>query len=696
MKAKYNFLICLFSLSCASIQANTNIFLIENNQLDKKEQRAFKNSRKFTQTEFNMFIEYLASEIEKKDNFVEKNINKSEVKNEISSEKIRNIDVISDKQRRVDNKFIAEGNVLIRTSNSIFRADQINYDLERKLLYAFGNITFRIDKQYIQASELEYDLINKKGFFTNVYGILDFASLSAIKLKDDIQSAETNNKTKTFSEIKNVRLNNQSGTFQLMENASDIKYDNNRLQRWRFKSDKIIVDNNKWFSKKLILTNDPYNKPQIIINNNDFQSVNKNGRLIVKSKWSSVVLDNKFKIPTGPRRVLIKDDKAKNFRWGIGYDQSARDGIYITRNWDQINLFSEKIKFNFENEFYIQRGFEGNTKSFIKKGESIYSDKITQEASVADFFGLKGILTTKIFDFDFESSTFLNSLDVERLNDTIRNESKLTRTFFEKNTDSSRNEVKLTFFGNYREKIWNGSIGERDILSAYGAKVQKDNEWINNDIENASKIALGYGNYTSSKQDHPQENITRDRLNISLQRKNSYTLWKRKKKNKIDESYKFTPEVIEESLLFNIEGNLDFYRYSDNNYQNLLGFKLGPEITLGSLYNNLFDYTKLSLYPKITLSSGISPFDFDQTVDNRSIEVNLSQQILGPLMIKLSTEYNLDKDSSEYNKFFNNRYEIAWNRRAYNISAYFKEESKAGGILFNIYSFNFDGTGNGF
>ena len=36
----------------------------------------------------------------------------------------------------------------------------------------------------------------------------------------------------------------------------------------------------------------------------------------------------------------------------------------------------------------------------------------------------------------------------------------------------------------------------------------------------------------------------------------------------------------------------------------------------------------------------------------------LNQQLIGPLTLKLSTEYNLDKNSSKYNEFHKKKYEI--------------------------------------
>ena len=109
-----------------------------------------------------------------------------------------------------------------------------------------------------------------------------------------------------------------------------------------------------------------------------------------------------------------------------------------------------------------------------------------------------------------------------------------------------------------------------------------------------------------------------------------------------------------------------------------------------------FDYTKFSIYPKLTLAEGNSPFDFDQAVDNHAIELTLKQQLIGPLAIKVKTDYNLDINSKKYQEFTNTIYEIDLNRRAYNLSLFYNQQSKTGGINFKIYSFNFDGHGKRF
>ena len=57
---------------------------------------------------------------------------------------------------------------------------------------------------------------------------------------------------------------------------------------------------------------------------------------------------------------------------------------------------------------------------------------------------------------------------------------------------------------------------------------------------------------------------------------------------------------------------------------------------------------------------------------------------------------NLDVNSKKFHEFFNTKYELSWNRRAYNIKIFYDSEQETGGLTFNIYSFNFDGIGTKF
>ena len=136
------------------------------------------------------------------------------------------------------------------------------------------------------------------------------------------------------SSIKDVKLNKSSSfEFDDITAPQNLNLKINQMTKWRFQSKEIKIKKNIWSSEVLYLTNDPYNKPQIVIKNSKFQSFEKDGNYTVKSKWSSIILEDKLKVPIGPRNFESK--KGSNFKWGIGYDKNNKDGLYITRYSDQ-------------------------------------------------------------------------------------------------------------------------------------------------------------------------------------------------------------------------------------------------------------------------------------------------------------------------------------------------------------------------
>ena len=646
----------------------------------------------YPQIEFHKFINLLANNIE------ESSSN--------NSKELNNFQIISNKQLRSDDIFIAEGNVVVQNGSSILISERFEYNFKLKTISVKGNIKFYSKEQFFEASELRYDLNKKIGFIKDIFGSINFDSLELIKLKNDVDP-KINEDVFEDTKVKNVKLNSISTLgfkeIDLKEDGKFIKkvtsqkfiLELNDPQKWRFKSKRVDINNNEWNAEKLILTNDPFNKPQLVIKNKGFKSTNLNGEITLKSKWSTIVLDNKISIPAGPRRYKIDEDNL--VRWGIEYNNDSKDGIYITRNFDKKIFGKEKkTKLNLKKEFYLQRALIGKTKSFSDKNQSILASKSERDAEFLDYFGLKGSLKTKLKNFNFNSDFSLNSLNPEFFSKSFKNKSEITKTLYSKDTLNSKKESKLTFFGNYRDKVWNGSLGEREIISAYGLKISKSNQWIDNNIIKSSMISGSYGDYKSSDRIDVLKIINKERLNILFERSHSYPIWRVKKNNFINSENIYSPEVIASELNLNAQGKVDLYRYSDNNFQNLFIFRAGPELTLGNFQKNLFDYSKISLYHKTELSYGNSPFGFDQSADQNTIEFNIKQQLFGPLTFDFKTEYNLDNKSNKYKEFYNTKYDLTWNRRAYSIGIYYNYETKAGGFNFKINSFNFEGYGNKF
>ena len=612
-------------------------------------------------------------------------------KNIVNDESLNGIEVTSDTKSLENNSFTAEGNVLVKKNNMMLKANKLKYNKQNKIIIITGNINFKSGDQFISSSKIEYDLKNKIGYIENAYGSLNFDNLDDLLYQKDKKNI--NNNFEEDKSIRNVQLNQTSN---IGLESINLKTDLNDFKKWRFFSKKIKIEDDIWTAKKLFLTNDPFNNPQLVIQNKNFSSFDQNGEIMVRSKWSTIVLDNFIRIPAGRRSYKVTN-KGQNFRWSLGYDKKDKDGLFISRNSDTISIDKNKTTIDLKKYFFIQRALAGKTKSFSKKNDSVLGTKVKQESKELDLFGLDIELNSELLGFNLYSNAELNSLDLDKFKKIISSKTDLSRVLYKEEKNNMQKETLFTIFANYRDKVWNGSLGESEILGSYGAKVKKENNWTDNNVFKSSTLAIGYGNYKSAKRLDSEEIIDRKRLNIFLERNHTYPIWKPEIAKKfITSEYKYTPSVISYGLNLFLQTKADFYRYSDNNFQNLFTFRAGPELTLGNFKKSYLDYSKLSILSKTTISSGLSPFSFDQPNDLHSIEFKVEQQLLGPLTLKLSTEYNLDLNSEKYKELYNNKIEIGLNRRAYKISAYYIEDREEGGINFKIHSFNFKGIGKSF
>ena len=601
------------------------------------------------------------------------------------------VDIISTTQSRIGSKFIAEGNVVIKSSNGIMRASKFSYDKELEKMIIEGDIEFKTETQFLKAKTIEYDFLSKKGYILKPFGSIDFKSLNNIIISEKSNST-SDNFEKDF-QIKNVKLDSSS-KIQFKKNNEKINAKFKSTRRARFKSDRIDINNDVWSASELKLTNDPFNDPQLIINNKDFKLFKEKNNTLIKTKWSSLTFEDKLTIPIGSRNINL--DKENYFKWGLAYDKQKYDGVSVYRSFDPLVFGkNDRTQFDFLGKFNIQRFLRGKTKSFSSENEDVLGDKIEQDANILDFFGIDAGLTSSIGDWDFSLEAETNSADFDKLDKSLEGKSYLTKNIYLKNDDNYLASGDFTFFGTFREKTDNGSLGEILVNNSYGALYDLEILKNQKNVNVTRNLSLGYGKYESPSRINSKNLISKKRTNLSLKQKNEYLLWQTKSKEFLTEDYIYSPSVINQGLFWLIEGNADFFRYEDGNKQDVILIKTGPKLVLGSFKKDYLDYTEIQLYPRFKFNRGESPFSFDQVVDSSVVEFNIKQHLYKALAIKFSGDFNLETNNSEDN-FINPTIEISWNRRAYNIGLFYNLDNEEGGINFDIYSFNFSGLGKEF
>jgi len=333
----------------------------------------------------------------------------------------------------------------------------------------------------------------------------------------------------------------------------------------------------------------------------------------------------------------------------LGYENLDKDGYFIGRKFNSIDIFDDFV-LDLEPQFLIQRSLKGYTKSFVKKDESITADRVKRNSSFEDYFALKSQIKGPIRNWELEINKNLNSLDFDKFSDAFRFKTELSKeiNFLDSKWDKS-------FYGIYRERIWNGSLGEAEIYSGIGSKIKKENTWIVDGIKKSEFLSLGLA-YITAEALNTKNLVTNIKGNLfySLDQKFPISIMDPKKKS-IDISYKYIPEPITKGLTLNSRLEASYSFYENGDHQEYFGLGIGPELIFGNFKNKTFDYTRISLLPFYKFDSGESVFKFDHNYEDFTLNISYDQQLYGPIILKSFGILNLTNDSNDYVEFIDSK-----------------------------------------
>jgi hypothetical protein len=570
----------------------------------------------------------------------------------------------SDKQSEISDVIYAEGNVSVSYRGKLLKADNLIYDKLNKKIEAKGNITLILGDQFFSASHLEYSFISEKGYLLDVKG-----NINTNNLIEDLSS--------NFSSSDSEKI---VSSFELKQ--KEVINTPNQVKKWLFFTDKMTIDGDKWKSKKAIFSNDLLELKQVKLVINALEVFPIDEKLRFKSSLNYLILEEKISIPfwLGSREYDFNKLQTAN-RWNFGYENLDKDGYFIGRKFNSINITDDFV-LDLEPQFLIQRSLKGNTKSFVNKGESITSEKVKKNASFNDYFALKSQIKGRIDNWDLEIDKNLNSFDFDKFSDAFRFKTKLNKeiNFLDTKWDKS-------FYGIYRERVWNGSLGEAEIYSGYGSKLQKENNWIVNGIEKKESLSLGLANITAEALS-TKNLVTNLKGSLFYSLDQKFPIFIQKPKNKsIDISYRYIPQPVTKGLSLKTRLDALYSFYENDGHQEYIGFGFGPELILGNFKKNTFDYTRITISPFYKFKNGDSVFKFDQISDKFTLDIGFDQQIFGPIILKNNGTVNLDGDSNDYGKFINSKISLNWKKRSYEFGIFYQPHNQAGGISFNLYGF---------
>ena len=576
------------------------------------------------------------------------------------------LEIQSEIQSEENNILKAKGNVLVCYRGNILKADTLIYDKTQKTVSAKGNISLSIGEQLFKMNSFQYDFNSKKGYLLDVKGLIKTDNL----IDDLFSNFET-------SDLNNIEISKEIFKEKVLNTPNAVK-------NWVFITDKIEIDGEKWKSEKAIFTNDLLELKQVKIEINSLEAISRKETLRFKSSLNFLILDEEIPFPFWfGERTLTRSGESFSFknRWNLGYDNVDKDGYFIGRKLNSINLFDDFV-LDLEPQFLIQRSLQGDTKSFVSKGGSITSDNVKRDAIWADYFGLNSQIKGKISNWNLEVDKQINSFDPDKSSNSLRVESNLSKEIFFLNSKWDK-----SFYGVFRGRIWNGSLGEAEIYTGYGSKLEKQNTWEVNDITKTETLSLGLGNFKG-------EALNRKNLVIGIKGNLFYSLDQKfpifidePSNIFVDSSYRYIPKPIKRGLSLKTKLELLYFFYDGGNNQQYVGLGAGPEIVLGNFIKKSFDYTKISVLPFYKIKSGDSIFKFDQISDKFTLDFVFDQQLFGPLILKNSGTLNLDSDSKDYGDFINSKISLNWKKRSYELGIFYQPHNEAGGIVFTLFGF---------
>ncbi len=578
------------------------------------------------------------------------------------------LEIQSEIQSEENNILKAKGNVVVFYRGNILKADSLIYDKTQNTLSAQGNISLSIGEQLLKMNSIKYDFNNKKGYLLAVKGLIKTSNLL-----NDLSSDFESSTIKKFEITKDI-------------DKEKVLYTSRDVKNWVLITDKIEIDGEKWKSKKAIFTNDLLELSQVKIMVNSLEAISQKEKIRFKSSLSYLILDEQLQIPFWfGNRTLTKSKSEESFsfenKWNLGFDNVDKDGYFIGRKFNTINLFNDFV-LDLEPQFLLQRSLKGQTKSFVNKGDSITGNKVLRDTSFEDYFALNSKVKGNIKNWDLKIEKQLNSFDSDKLHDGTRVKLNLSKEITFLNSKWNKD-----FYGIYRDRVWNGSQGEAEIYLGYGSKLEKQNTWKIKGITKTEIFSVGLANLKSESLNN-KDLVTSFKGNLYYSLSQKFPIFGDNSSSQpVDDSFKYIYEPIKKGLHLNTNVKLFYSLYESGNHQEYVGFGAGPEFILGNFKKKYFDYTRLSLFPFYKIKGGDSMFKFDQIYDQFTLDIAFDQQLFGPLIIKSNATLNLDSDSKDYANFINSQISINWKKRSYEIGIFYQPHNKSGGLNFTLFGF---------
>ena len=473
--------------------------------------------------------------------------------------------------------------------------------------------------------------------------------------------------------------------FRILEQSGTPSQDRGRIHRWRFQAKALVLTPDGWTSPLVVLTNDPLTPAQVILEGRDSKVREQpDGSLILTSATNRGLLDGRLSVPL-PRRINLNNNGPF---WAFLSDETRHDGFYVERILAPRSLLGGEL--TLRPQFMVERALSGKINTASADRRSGEADPI----SVGDLFGLDVRYRRPVGpQGQLQLRTDFSTLSPHRLTNRMRAEANLQHPL----TVPLLGETKATLNTAYQLSVWNGSLGEQDVYTAFGGFLEKDVQlppW--GSLRNRLLWRLGLQNINTTVFDTQDLSGKTWRASGYARLTSTLPIWQGETLKDSMEALRYVPQPVRPEASLTTFLIAHSSSYGDHSGQRYYTLGMVSDVTIGHFSRPYVDYTNLSIGGSVSIVEQLSRFSFDRAVDLGLLHISWTQQLAGPLVLAASVSYNVDGRSEQYGNRVDSIFELKWQRRAYSAGLFYSPERRLGGLQIRVNGFDWRGTGTPF
>lgn len=612
----------------------------------------------------------------------------------IPIDQIETVEVISDRQE-YDQKtrvITAMGNVVTRYAQSVLTSDRLEINLEDRVAVATGDVVLQRGEQVLQGNKFEYYLVEDRGVIFDAGGEIYQPSLSQdTDVERELPPGQTildralSDRLIEDQPISNVTA--AEGFTATVGSSRDINLidggslTGGEINRLRFEADRIDFVGTDWEAINLSLTNDPFSPPELELRSDraNFEQLDTQ-RSKLTTKKSRLVVDDSLTVPLLLGAFVFDDRPSRPGLFNIAFDGDERGGLYVERSWTI--LASSKFNWQVTPQYFLQRALFPNAFGFSEDDEGglFSSSALGLTSRINLFFTPRTSLT---------NSVSLTSFDFNDLEDNLRANIGLQQI-----VGKPDNPYRFALEYNYRDRLFNGSLGFQDVRNSLGGVVTSPNLALGDTGVNLRyQASIQNINADTDRQDLLEAERDSDRTNLTRYQgavflNKNFSIWSGKALPSTKEQglrYTPVPVVPYLELITGVTGVTSFYSNGDS--QPSLEGTIGFQGQLGHFSRSWLDYTGFKVSYSQNIRGDESPFLFDRLVDRQTLSLGITQQIYGPIRLGFNTSWDLN-DNNE----ISTDYLLEYSRRTHNLILRYNPVLEIGSFSLRISDFNWQGN----